>query len=321
MRGVNLNAFAFDYDLTWAAFFMNANGKIYGRFGGRDAGSPDRYLTLGGLKYAMRAALESHRREPREAPKREAPPEVLVENYPAAQRLKAGACIHCHQVYDFRRDEKRSAGKWTVDDIWKMLPPDPRKVGLYLEPEQGNRLLAVAPGSPAEKAGIYTRDVIRRINDRPIASYADVQYALHESPPQGSVSIEWEREGRPAKGELGLPDGWRQSDLSWRAFMWGLEPAASVHGKDLSGEEKKALGLSEKALAFRQGQFVPNAARQAGIQKDDIILGIDDKPLEMTMLQFNAYVRLNFKVGDRVTFNVLRDGKRMDLPMALPRRD
>jgi hypothetical protein len=32
-------------------------------------------------------------------------------------------------------------------------------------------------------------------------------------------------------------------------------------------------------------------------------------------------VRLNYKVGDRVTFNILRKGKRLDLRMELARRD
>jgi S1-C subfamily serine protease len=99
--------------------------------------------------------------------------------------------------------------------------------------------------------------------------------------------------------------------------MWGLEPAPGVYGKDLTTEEKKNLGLSAKSLAFRQGQFVPPQARAAGVQAQDIILGIDQKPIEMTMLQFNAYVRLNYQVGDRVTLNILRDGKRLDMPMTL----
>jgi hypothetical protein len=41
----------------------------------------------------------------------------------------------------------------------------------------------------------------------------------------------------------------------------------------------------------------------------------------MNMLQFNAYIRLNYKVGDRVVFNVLRDGERLRVSMTLPRRD
>ena len=54
---VDLNVFDFDYDLTWAAFFMNGHENIYGRYGGRDASSADGYLTLAGLKHALREAL------------------------------------------------------------------------------------------------------------------------------------------------------------------------------------------------------------------------------------------------------------------------
>jgi hypothetical protein len=39
--------------------------------------------------------------------------------------------------------------------------------------------------------------------------------------------------------------------------------------------------------------------------------------LSMTGRQFGAYVRLNYKVGDRVVYNVLRDGKRVDVPLTL----
>ena len=41
IAGSDLNQFDFDYDLTWAGFFVNADGKVYGRYGGRDASGPD----------------------------------------------------------------------------------------------------------------------------------------------------------------------------------------------------------------------------------------------------------------------------------------
>ena len=68
ITGVDLNLFDFDFDLTWAAFFMNTNEKIYGRYGGRDAGPADAHLTLPGLKHAMRAALAAYRRDPKGEP-------------------------------------------------------------------------------------------------------------------------------------------------------------------------------------------------------------------------------------------------------------
>src|SRR5690242_16460520 len=140
MRGVNLDVFAFDYDLTWAAFFLNADEKVYGRFGGRDAESPDKYLTLPGLKHAMRAALAAHKVElPR--PAGEPKTARVVEQYAAARRLRTGACIHCHQVYDFRREELKSAGKWSLDDVWVYPPPE--NVGLSVNPDRGDRVKSV----------------------------------------------------------------------------------------------------------------------------------------------------------------------------------
>jgi predicted metalloprotease with PDZ domain len=318
MRGVNLNVFSFDYDLTWAAFFQSADEKIYGRFGGRTVASPDAYLSLTGLKYAMRQALQAHKNGPRGQPEGQPKPVQTVEQYPAAQRLKTSQCIHCHQVYDFRREPLKAEGKWTLDEVW--VYPEPGNIGLTLDVDQGDRIKTVAVKSPAARAGLKPGDVLRTVNGLRVASYADVQHALHLAPRSGTIPVTWERDGQDRTASLKLAEGWRKTDISWRGSMWGLEPAASVHGKDLTAGEKEQLGLSPRALAFRQGAFVPPAAREAGIRPNDIILGIDGKPLEMTVLQFNAYVRLNCKVGERVTYNVLRDGKRIDIPMKLPAR-
>jgi predicted metalloprotease with PDZ domain len=317
MRGVNLDVFDFDYDLTWAAFLMNADEKIYGRFGGRDPGSADRYLTLAGLKYSLRAALTAHLQEPTAKPA-ETKKSRTVEQYAAAGRLKANACIHCHQVYDFRREAMKAAKSWRQEEIW--VYPLPANVGLAVDENQGNRVVSVTRESVASRAGLRHGDILQRVDNQPVASFADLEYALHRAPAQGTIALSWQRDGKALTGSLELADGWRETDISWRTSMWGLEPVPGVHGKDLTAEEKKALGLASRRLAFRQGQFVPPQARAAGVQAQDIILGIDQKPLEMTMLQFNAYIRLNHEVGDRIILNVLRNGQRLDLPMTLAGR-
>ncbi len=314
MRGVDLNVFEFDYDLTWAAFFLNGSGRVYGRFGGRDTGSPDKYLTLPGLKHAMRSALTAHREPQPDQSDKQRP--RTVETYPAARKLKADACIHCHQAYDFRRELLESEGRWSRDEIW--VHPLPENIGVTVNAEQGDRVRFVQANSPAARAGLRAGDVLKRIGDVTVASFADVQYALHQAPRTGKINVTFERAGKRSVATLELAQGWRQTDISWRESMWGLSPQASVYGKDLDANEKKQLGLSEKQLAFRQGNFVPIPARQAGIRQNDIVLGIDGKKLEMTMLQFNAHVRLDFKVGDQITFNIIRDGKRLDVPMTLP---
>jgi serine protease Do len=319
MRGVNLNVFEFDYDLTWAAFFLTPNETVYGRFGGRDANSPDKFLTLAGLKHSMRAALDLHANRTKETPGSQNPKRT-VEQYAGAKGLKQGTCIHCHQVFNFARDELRSQTKWTKGAIWTMLPPEPARLGFVLDPERGNHLLAVPKNSPAAKIGLQAKDVLRRVCGLHTASFADVQHALWKRETSKKLKVEFERDGKDLCVEIDPPPGWRESDISWRPFMWGLEPSASVYGKDLSAAEKKKYNIPEKALAFYMGDYVPEPARQAGIRKGDIILGIDDKKLEMTMLQFNAWIRLNYTVGQEVTYNIIRKGKRMNIPMELPKR-
>jgi hypothetical protein len=315
MRGVNLNVFDFDYDLTWAAFFLNGHEKIYGRYGGRTASSPDAYLTLSGLKNALRRALDTHRREPKEKRSREPLPVRTVEEYPAARKFEPGACIHCHQVYDFRRDALKADRKWQLDEVW--VYPMPENIGMTLDRERGDRIESINEKSSAASVGLRAGDVLKQVNGQRVASFADVQYALHRADENGKIRFILQRGEQEISAEISPQSGWRVTDIGWRASMWGLEPSPYVHGRDLSAREKAALNLPEKGMAFRQADYVPGPAKRAGIKADDIIFGVDGKRLELTMLQFNVYVRLNYKVGNRITFNVLRDGKRLDVPMTL----
>jgi hypothetical protein len=156
------------------------------------------------------------------------------------------------------------------------------------------------------------------VGGRPVASFADVQYALHRAPARGSIPVAWERAGQARHGRLDLPEGWRQTDLSWRWSLRGLQPEPCVDGEDLTPQEKQRLGLGAKQLAFRQGPFVAPPARHAGVQINDVIVGVDGRRLEMTVRQFGVYIRLNYRPGDQVRLNVLRAGKRLELTLKLP---
>jgi serine protease Do len=316
MRGVDLNVFQFDYDLTWYAFFLDADQRVFGRYGGRGEGTADEHLSIGGLKHAMRSALTAFSRDAkRRAPPPAAPPKT-PEQYPAAKRLRENACIHCHYVWDFRRAELQATGKWARDDAFVYPPPE--TIGVTIADDRGDRVTAVTPGSPADRAGLRAGDELKRINDLPVASYADVQHGLHMSPAQGRIPVNYSRGGREQMGALDLPAGWRASDISWRPSMWGLSPAAALTGSDLSDDEKEKLGLAKDRLAFRQSVTVSDAAKLAGVRAYDVILGFAGRDWPMNARQFNAFVRLNYAVGDRVTVNILRDGKRLALPMTLP---
>lgn len=318
MRGVNLRLFDFDYDLTWHGFFLNHRGHVYGRYGGREDRNPDRHLTLPGLKYAMQRALEAQAAAPDAKPAELSPPST-PEQLPSLAKMKKSDCIHCHQVNDGRREDALAKKTWQRDDVWNY--PSPDRLGLVVAGAQGNKLEKVPADSPAAKAGLAAGDVIESVGGRRTSSFADVQFALHETAREAkSLAVVFRSAGGEQRATLELGPKWRESDITWRTSMWGIPPQAHVYGDNLSVEEKKKLGLEPKRLAFRQGKFVPKPSAEAGIRAGDVIIGIDDQPLEMDMLEFNVHIRLNYKLGDRITFNVLRDGKRVDFPMTLTSR-
>ena len=81
--------------------------------------------------------------------------------------------------------------------------------------------------------------------------------------------------------------------------------------------ERVSPGLTARRLAFRQQTPVHALARAAGVQEGDVIVGIDNEVLEMTMLEFLAHIRKNYLVGDRIVLNILRGDKRLDLTLTL----
>lgn len=312
ITGVDLNLFDFDHDLTWMALFLSPDEKIYGRYGGRDPSGPDTRNTLPGLKFAMQAALKAHERGGKGQPREPAEP-LYIERVPRALNFRG--CIHCHQTKEIRRDDLIAAGKWKREDLW--VYPLPENVGITLDKDKGNLVRTVAASSSADRAGVRAGDVLQQINGYSINSFADAQYALHKGPIKGEIPVTWLREGKSMSAKLALADGWRKTNLTWRPSLLDLLPSLTLFGPDLDPKEKKALGLPEKGLAFRQGKPVHSEARAMGIEENDIIIGIDSQKLEMTMREFLGHVRRNYLVGDRATLNLIRNGKRVELPVKL----
>src|SRR5262249_6329754 len=292
--GVNLDVFEFDYDLTWAGFFLSADEKVYGRYGSRDADSADSRVSLQGLRYAMLSALERHRRDSEARPPPPPPPpppsartgRQTVEQCRSTRRLPDNACVHCHQVYDLRREDKQAAGTWSLADVW--VYPLPENVGLTLDVDRGDRVKAVAADSAAARAGLRAGDRLLSLGGLPVASIADAQYGLHRAPARRRVAVRWERSGAEHSAKLELAEGWRKTDVSWRWSLRGLDPSPCVRGPDLDAADRKALGLSPKRLALRQIAFVHAAAERAGIRPNDAIVGRDGRKVGMTARQCRA---------------------------------
>jgi hypothetical protein len=295
-------------------FFLNSQEEIYGRYGGRDARSAERRQSLAGLRYAMEHALELHRQRAAQTPgpARRAEP-VFVRRLPAARTYTG--CIHCHQAKEILNEQLRLDGKWNRDLLFRYPLPD--NLGIVLEVDRGDVVKRIEADSPAAVSGLRPGDVLQTLNGHPVYSLADAQYALDRAPQEGTIAALWRRNDELNQADIVLPKGWRRSDITWRPSMYDMVGAARVFGEDLTASEKEELRLPPDKLAFRQKDKVPRQAALAGIQPGDIILGFDGQRLELDAYNFLRHVRAKYVVGDRVTVNLIREGKRIDLPMTL----
>jgi len=310
---LNLKVFDFDYDLTFQVMFLSPDEKVYSRYGGRCEQGPDARQSLAGLRFTMESVLAEHRsRSPRFAPRETGKPFFIADIAPPRG---LGRCIHCHQAKEVIYDRMDREGKWNLDMAFRYPPPD--NLGFVLDVDRSNVVKDVDRGSPATDAGVQPGDQITVLNCVPVHSFGDAGFALDRAPKRGSITVSWFRGDREMSGKITLPDRWRRTDISWRPSLQGLVASPRVFGEDLTAQEREEHGLTATQLAFWQKSKVPSQAAKAGIRPGDLILGFDNQTLEMDAYRFLLYVRSKYVTGETVKVNLIRNGRRLNLPMTL----
>ncbi len=329
MKGVDINMFKFDYDLTFAILLMNANGTIYHRYGGRDAKSAMTYISIDSLIKLMKDALLTHG----ENKKKPSPPQVkpkLVEEIPAmARKLKKHKmeCIHCHMVYEAEREMAQEEKRWKKEEIFKWPLPD--QIGLKIDPKDQTVVKEVTKDSTAQNAGLKEGDRIININNVHVRTVTDIQWALEiASPDETGITIEYERNKERKKATIKLGSGWKIGDpflVSWRAYMWGLKPQPGFGGPKLNTDELKRHGLDENTFAFMVNYIVDwgdgakfgHNATKAGITRGDIILSANAKSDFKSEMHFQTWFRLTLEPGKEVELEILRNKKRIKIKLSV----
>ena len=338
-NALDLTLFQFDYDLTFAVFFMNADRTIYGRYGSRsDRRDATRDVSIDGFRQALLAALDLHKRYPANraslAGKQPKPTRFKVpDEYPFLhgryqpkldyEGKVVQSCMHCHQVRESERRLFRNEKGPIPDDV--LFPyPMPDTVGLSLDPKEAARVKNVAAGSAAERAGFQTGDRILGLDGQPILSIADVQWVLHNAGAPAAIKAQVGRgQGRKAL-ELRLAPDWRHgSDIAWRVSSWDLRrmAAGGLLLEDATADERRKAKLSENDLALRVnhvGEYGEHElAKKAGFKKDDILVSVAGQAKRMTESQLLGYLLRNKMPGEKIAVTVLRSGERLDLELPM----
>ena len=338
-NALDLALFQFDYDLTFAVFWLNADKTIYGRFGSRsDRKDAAKDISMEGFRKALIAALDLHKRYPANkallAGKQPRPTRFKTpEDFPSlAGKYKptldyegkvVQSCMHCHQVRDAERRFFRDDKKPIPDEV--LYPyPMPNAVGLALDPKEKAKVTSVASGSPAGKAGFKVGDEILSLEGQPILSIADVQWALHNASEPATLNAQILRGRKRIKLALGLATEWRrQTDIAWRTTTWDLRRmvAGGMVLQDSTAEERRAARLADDTLALRVnhvGEYGDHAvAKRAGFKKDDVLVSVDGQTRHFAESELFRYLLQRKMPGEKIPVTVLRDGERMNLELLM----
>jgi S1-C subfamily serine protease len=183
---------------------------------------------------------------------------------------------------------------------------------MKMDPTQGVRIAAVDDGSAAAIAGIVAGEDVTHVNGQFIASIADIQWALNDVPNKDeTVTV---RTSKSGGHEVKLAAGWKKYDASWRGSMWSVSPRFPVWTPELTAEERNRFKLPEDKLGMsvrwiNQGEPGGKAAMAAGLREGDAVVAVGTETTPMSPQQFNLYVKLNYRVGDKLPLTILREGK------------
>lgn len=316
MDNVDIGLFDYDRNNTLYFFLMNADEQIYMRYGGRDARSPDSYLNLDSLALAAEKGLELHRlyqagkleKTPRPKPSSPRDFPLLVE-----RTFKQNACVECHLIGDFQNLHREKDG--TLDKLVHLFrSPDIRTLGIELDVPKG--LVVKEAGGAAQSAGLRAGDRIAKWEGDTVWTFADLQYRYDKVPRTAkSVRLSVDRGGEAKELTIALPPLWWRTDTRYRQSS--VEPRSYFEDRALTAGEKAKLGLRADGFAS-EVKYVSTMAYSVGahdLKVGDIIVSVDGKEQDANADTASLYVVLNKTPGDTATLEILRDGKRMSMPL------
>jgi serine protease Do len=194
-----------------------------------------------------------------------------------------------------------------------------------LDRPQGALVTSVEAGSPAEKAGLQTGDVVLAFDGKAVGASRDLPAIVGQTPPGTKSTIELWRDQKRIKLSItvgvfdndkvagkkgGTPTPEKADKSDALATRFGLTLG------DVTPEQKKALGISGGALV----QKVDGAAAKAGIRRGDVIekvgnqtvAGVAQAVEKISALKKGQSVALLIRRDDRTLFIALQEGDAKD---------
>ncbi len=179
-----------------------------------------------------------------------------------------------------------------------------------LDKPMGALVNAVDTGGPADKAGIKAGDIIMSVEGKKIEQSVDLPRAIGEAKPGQTLRFGVFRKGETR--DIAVAIGEMPSDRVARAPTRATPPEKQsrlgIAVRPLTPEERKRIDADGVVV-----EQVDGAAARAGVQPGDVILALNDQPID-SIEQLKKIVEQS---KERAALLVQRNGSRIYLPVRL----
>lgn len=333
-NSIDLAQFQFDYDLSFSTLVFHPDGQLIARYGSWQHQLDDSETSTKSFVVTLNKAkdffTEWDKYKDRLGPKQGGPtPFKLPIEIPGLSG-KYGrelnwdgnvvqSCVHCHQIGDAYRAWYRKRGEVIPQELIYPMP-DPKAIGLTMNQDVGTKVRGVQAESIAMLAGFEKQDDILAIDGAPIASLADIAWALHRSLDPSKSIWTVKRGGATVELQVELTKGWRsKSDIASRVGTWQMRAMAQggMVLKSLDGSKRAEQGLDSKdigLLVHGLGEYGEHAAaKNAGFRKGDVILSIEGIQAPVDESRLIGQLLADHPKPTKLKAVVLREKKRLEL--------
>ena len=321
MKGIDLTLFDFDRHNAIYYFALNTQEDIYFRYGGRDSESASSYLNLESLELALTQGLKIHQAPKRKTlPKPTKPKAKFPRQIPGLNEnvVQQNRCVECHHIAHFETQfaEKNN----TLNKLSAMFRnPNIKTLGIYLDIPKGLRV--EKSNGPAKIASLAEGDLITRINNHDVTTFADLQYYLDKVDRSAtSLQLTVVRNTIEKNLTIALPPLWWKTDIAYR--NWTINPLTFFSSRRLTNAEKVALNLPNNGIASLVTDVPIDAMFEAAhtLKEGDIITAVDGKEVNSLHTGVELHIQLYHKSGSKVTLDVIREGEKITLPLQTKRK-
>jgi S1-C subfamily serine protease len=197
--------------------------------------------------------------------------------------------------------------------VWGIGPPGTRAdeparkpfLGIEAEPPGGGAgvtIRAVAPGSPADKAGLKAGDVIVKVGDQAVKDFDALVNALAKLKSGDKVALQVKHEDKESSVTVTL--GPRSGPRPGAPARPRATAFLGVEIEPLTPETKERLGVTADNGAVIQEVAPGSPAAAAGLRRGDVITGFGDKAIATPQELREAIQQAT--VGKEVTLKVVR---------------